>query len=229
MKRSNRRIRWTVLLSAALVALYLAAALRPGVWLRDAFLYQKPDGSLSGRDAYGTYAMTIVSIPEGTVVDFSLNGISEQYRIEQSSEKMPEQTVKIYRDHTLCFSGTAQGEPEDALLWKENGGLADDIRVVVNGEYSREDLLPTCQWLYCVAVGGRRETRGDLGFLFPMALLGLLLAMDLKWPLLFWNLRHALEVNGGEPSDWYYSCQKWSRVAMAGGILVLAVISFSVH
>ena len=40
---------WIVCL--VLLGVYLFAALRPGVWLRDAFLYRQADGSFSGKDA----------------------------------------------------------------------------------------------------------------------------------------------------------------------------------
>lgn len=39
-----------VLTALLLAVLYLWAALRPGVWLRDAFLYRQADGSFSGKD-----------------------------------------------------------------------------------------------------------------------------------------------------------------------------------
>ena len=210
---------------AVLLAVYLWAALRPGVWLRNAFLYQQVDGSFSGRDSYGRYVLDITSAPGETDVQFCLDDVPTRYRIctENSSH------VEIYREEQLLFSGGAQGEAGDALLWKDSGGLADDIRVVVNGEYTQEDLQPSCQWLYNVAVGGRRETRGDVSFLIPMALLAILLVLDVKWPWLFWTLRHGLEVSGGEPSEWYFTCQKIGRAAMALGIVLLAVASFAVH
>lgn len=210
---------------AVLLAVYLWAALRPGVWLRNAFLYQQADGIFSGRDSYGRYALDITSARGETDVQFCLDDVPTRYRIctENSSH------VEIYREEQLLFSGGAQGEAGDALLWKDSGGLADDIRVVVNGEYTQEDLQPSCQWLYNVAVGGRRETRGDVSFLIPMALLAILLVLDVKWPRLFWTLRHGLEVSGGEPSEWYFTCQKIGRAAMALGIVLLAVASFAVH
>ena len=46
-----------VLTALLLAVLYLWAALRPGVWLRDAFLYRQADGSFSGKDAYAAYTM----------------------------------------------------------------------------------------------------------------------------------------------------------------------------
>ena len=48
-----------VLTALLLAVLYLWAALRPGVWLRDAFLYRQADGSFSGRDAYAAYTMRV--------------------------------------------------------------------------------------------------------------------------------------------------------------------------
>ena len=222
---SKMRVGAAALAVAVLLAVYLWAALRPGVWLRNAFLYQQADGSFSGRDSYGRYALDITSAPGETDVQFCLDDVPTRYRIytENSSH------VEIYREGQLLFSGGAQGEAGDALLWKDSGGLADDIRVVVNGEYTQEDLQPSCQWLYNVAVGGRRETRGDVSFLVPMAMLAILLVLDVKWPRLFWTLRHGLEVSGGEPSEWYFTCQKMGRAAMALGIVLLAVASFAMH
>ena len=222
---SKMRVGAAALAVAVLLAVYLWAALRPGVWLRNAFLYQQADGSFSGKDFYGRYVLDITSAPGESDVQFYLDDVPTRYRICTKNSSH----VEIYREEQLLFSGGAQGEAGDALLWKDSGGLADDIRVVVNGEYTQEDLQPSCQWLYNVAVGGRRETRGDVSFLVPMALLAVLLVLDVKWPRLFWTLRHGLEVSGGEPSEWYFTCQKMGRAAMALGIVLLAVASFAVH
>lgn len=222
---SKMRVGAAGLAVAVLLAVYLWAALRPGVWLRNAFLYQQADGSFSGRDSYGRYALDITSAPGETDVQFCLDDVPTRYRICTENSRH----VEIYREEQLLFSGGAQGEAGDALLWKDSGGLADDICVVVNGEYTQEDLQPSCQWLYNVAVGGRRETRGDVSFLVPMAMLAVLLVLDVKWPRLFWTLRHGLEVSGGEPSEWYFTCQKMGRAAMALGIVLLAFASFAVH
>lgn len=48
---------WIVCL--VLLGVYLFAALRPGVWLRDAFLYRQADGSFSGKDAYAAYTLQL--------------------------------------------------------------------------------------------------------------------------------------------------------------------------
>ena len=68
-----------------------------------------------------------------------------------------------------------------------------------------------------------------LSAVMMLGLLAILLVLDVKWPRLFWTLRHGLEVSGGEPSEWYFTCQKMGRAAMALGIVLLAVASFAVH
>ena len=199
-----------VLTALLLTVLYLWAALRPGVWLRDAFLYRQADGSFSGRDAYAAY--------------------TRSYRLESKTEGMSDPGVKIEQNGVVIFTGTALGDPGDAILWREDDGdLADEVNVIVNGEYQRSDLWPSCNWLYNVAVGGRRETRGSMAFLLPIGALAVLLVLDVRFPLLFWNLRHGLEVYGGEPTDWYYAMQRGSRIASIIGVFVLAAMSFAVH
>lgn len=215
---------WIVCL--VLLGVYLFAALRPGVWLRDAFLYRQEDGSFSGKDAYGAYTLQLSGTESEAEAVFTLDGETRHYRIEAKDGA----DVEIYQDGALIFAGSALGDPGDAILWREDDGdLADEVKVIVNGEYQKEDLWPSCGWLYNVAVGGRRETRGSVAFLLPMGALALLLFLDLRFPLLFWNLRHGLEVSGGEPTDWYYSMQRVGRITDIVGIFVLAALSFVLH
>lgn len=205
---------------------YLFAALRPGVWLRDAFLYRQADGSFSGKDAYAAYTLQLSGTESEAEAAFTLDGETRHYRIEAKDSA----EVKIYQDGALIFAGSALGDPGDAILWREDDGdLADEVKVIVNGEYQKADLWPSCGWLYNVAVGGRRETRGSVAFLLPMGALALLLFLDLRFPLLFWDLRHGLEVSGGEPTDWYYSMQRVGRITDIVGIFVLAALSFVLH
>ena len=159
-----------------------------------------------------------------------MDGETRHYRLESKAEGMSDPGVKIEQDGVVIFTGTALGDPGDAILWREDdGGLADEVNVIVNGEYQRSDLWPSCNWLYNVAVGGRRETRGSVAFLLPIGALVVLLVLDVRFPLLFWNLRHGLEVYGGEPTDWYYAMQRMSRITSIIGVFVLAAMSFAVH
>ena len=161
---------WIVCL--VLLGVYLFAALRPGVWLRDAFLYRQADGSFSGKDAYAAYTLQLSGTESEAEAVFTLDGETRHYRIEAKDSA----EVKLYQDGALIFAGSALGDPGDAILWREDDGdLADEVKVIVNGEYQKDDLWPSCGWLYNVAVGGRRETRGSVAFLLPMGALALLL------------------------------------------------------
>ena len=219
---------WIVCL--VLLGVYLFAALRPGVWLRDAFLYRQADGSFSGKDAYAAYTLQLSGTESEAEAVFTLDGETRHYRLESKAEGMSAPGVKIEQDGVVVFTGTALGDPGDAILWREDdGGLADEVNVIVNGEYQKSDLWPSCNWLYNVAVGGRRESRGSVAFLLPIGALVVLLVLDVRFPLLFWNLRHGLEVYGGEPTDWYYAMQRVSRITSIIGVFVLAAMSFAVH
>ena len=164
---------WIVCL--VLLGVYLFAALRPGVWLRDAFLYRQADGSFSGKDAYAAYTLQLSGTESEAEAAFTLDGETRHYRIEAKDSA----EVKLYQDGALIFAGSALGDPGDAILWREDDGdLADEVKVIVNGEYQKDDLWPSCGWLYNVAVGGRRETRGSVAFLLPMGALALLLVLE---------------------------------------------------
>ena len=105
-----------VLTALLLAVLYLWAALRPGVWLRDAFLYRQADGSFSGKDAYAAYTMQVAQTGNGAEVDFTLDGETRHYRLESKAEGMSDPGVKIEQDGVVIFTGTALGDPGDAIL-----------------------------------------------------------------------------------------------------------------
>ena len=81
-RRALRILYWV-----GLMILYLCAASRPGVWLRDAFLYRQTDGSFAGRDEYGIYALTVTAAEHETQAVFAMNGETIQYRIVTSSQE----------------------------------------------------------------------------------------------------------------------------------------------
>lgn len=81
---------WIVCL--VLLGVYLFAALRPGVWLRDAFLYRQADGSFSGKDAYAAYTLQLSGTESEAEAAFTLDGETRHYRIEAKDSA----EVKLY-------------------------------------------------------------------------------------------------------------------------------------
>lgn len=92
------------------MGVYLFAALRPGVWLRDAFLYRQADGSFSGKDAYAAYTLQLSGTESEAEAAFTLDGETRHYRIEAKDSA----EVKLYQDGALIFDGSALGDPGDA-------------------------------------------------------------------------------------------------------------------
>ena len=143
MEKKASCLLW-VLTALLLAVLYLGAALRPGVWLRDAFLYRQADGSFSGRDAYAAYTMQIARTGNGAEVEFTVDGETRHYRLESKAEGMSDPGVKIEQDGVVIFTGTALGDPGDATLWRDDdGGLAEAVNANDNGEYQRSALWPS--------------------------------------------------------------------------------------
>lgn len=99
-----------ILTALLLAVLYLWAALRPGVWLRDAFLYRQADGSFSGRDAYAAYTMQIARTGNGAEVEFTVDGETRHYRLESKAEGMSDPGVKIEQDGVVIYRDRA-GQP----------------------------------------------------------------------------------------------------------------------
>ena len=100
-----------VLIALLLAVLYLWAALRPGVWLRDAFLYRQADGSFSGRDAYAAYTMQVAQTENGAEVEFTVDGETRHYRLESKAEGMSDPGVKIEQDGVVIFYRDRAGRP----------------------------------------------------------------------------------------------------------------------
>ena len=100
MEKMSKKPRFYLLCAAGvlILAIYLWAMLRPGVWLRDAFLYRQADGSFSGKDAYAAYTMRIARTENGAEVDFTLDGETRHYRLESKAEGMSDPGVKIEND-----------------------------------------------------------------------------------------------------------------------------------
>lgn len=99
-----------VLTALLLAVLYLWAALRPGVWLRDAFLYRQADGSFSGKDAYAAYTMQVAQTENGAEVEFTIDGETRHYRLESKAEGMSDPGVKLSRTEWSFYRDRA-GRP----------------------------------------------------------------------------------------------------------------------
>lgn len=216
-------------LAVVLLILYLYAMFIPGLWHGDAFLCKQEDGIFAGSDIYADYTMNIKPADYGTDIDFSVNDKTNHYQVRYDKDDL-NRNVEILENGKVICKGQAIGNENNWFVIDDETGTSDMISVRVGNEIpTEEELFPNYGRLYNWAVSDKTDTRGNPGMLFLVAIFALILFLDIKFPMLFWILEHRLEVDGGEPSDWYLFGQKVGRVVMSIGILVCVILTFIIH
>lgn len=215
--------------AAALLILYLHALFMPGLWYGDAFLYRQSDGSFSGSDLYADYEMVITPADYGTDIQFSVNDKTNYYQIKYNENDF-NRNVEVSENGNTIFNGTAYGFADSWILLDENHKMPDGITVRTSNHVPTEDeLFPSYSTLYSWSVSDKTDTRGEPSMLFFIFLAGTILFLDLRFPNLFWILEHRLEVDGGEPSDYYRFGQKVGNILVAISIPVCMILTFTIH
>lgn len=218
-----------IALAVVLLILYLYAMFIPGLWYGDAFLYKQEDGIFAGSDIYADYTMNIKPADYGTDIDFSINDKTNHYQVKYDKDDL-NRNVEILENGKVICKGQAIGNENNWFVIDDEMGSSDMISVRVGNEIpTEEELFPNYSRLYNWAVSDKTDTRGEPLMLFVIAFLAIILFLDIKFPMLFWILEHKLEVDGGEPSDWYLFGQKVGRVVMSIGILVCVILTFTIH
>ncbi len=200
----------------------------PGFWHGDAFLYKQKDGTFKGSDIYAEYEMSAIPADYGTDIDFSVNGKIKHYKIKYDNVEYTTE-VEIFENDNVIFSGKAIGAGDGRILLEDDFQSSEQI-IYHTGNYvpTEEELYPGYTRLYNWSVSDKTDTRGEPYMLFLILMFGVILFLDIKFPMLFWILEHRLEVDGGEPSDWYLFGQKVSRVILSIAILVCMVVTFTI-
>ncbi len=218
-----------IVLTVALLVIYLIAMFLPGLWHGDAFLYKQEDGYFVGSDIYADYTMNIKSADYGTNIDFSVNDKTNHYQVKYDKDNL-NRNVEVLENGTVICKGQAVGKENAWYVVDDDTGSSDMFSVRVGNEIpTEEELFPNYTKLYNWSVNEKYDTRGEPWMLFIIALLSIILFLDIKFPNLFWILEHRLEVDGGEPSDWYRFGQKVGYVLISIGILVCVILTFTIH
>lgn len=217
-----------IVLAVVLLAMYLKVVFIPGLWHGDAFLYKQDDGTFAGSDIYADYKMAITPADYGSDIDFSVNGRQNKYQIKYDKNDLY-RSVEISENGTVICKGKAVGIDNDYIVIDETGS-SDMIDIRVGNETpTEEELFPNYSRLYNWSVSEKTDTRGNPYMLFLILLFGVILFLDIKFPNLFWILEHRLDVDGGEPSDWYLFGQKVGRVVLAASMVVCVVLTFTIR
>jgi len=228
IKYKKQSVIIAIILTLILFVIYLRALFLPGLWHSDAFLYLQEDSSFIGSDFYADYKMVIKSADYGADIDFSVNDKTKHYQLKYDKTKM-NMDVEIFEADKLLFKGQAFGIGDEWLLHSEDSESPDNIVVQTGTIPDEEELFPGYTRLFNWAVSEKTDTRGEPYMIFFILIAVVFLALDIKFPKLFWTLEHRLSVYGGEPSDFYIFGQKVGRIIMLLAILVCMVLTFTLH
>lgn len=212
-----------IILISALAAVYIYAFFLPGIWHNNAFLYKK-NGEFSGSDKYAEYTVSVDKTDSGAKIEFSLNGEQHSYEVADSEKPHAE----IYEDGKSIYSGDVI-DIGGKYIFTGADGTKDGLSVGVGGEApKKEDLLPSLTELYTWSQS-KTDFRGNPVPAVVLLFASLILFLDVKFPNLFFFLRHGLEVDGGKPSDLYLFGQQAGRILLGITALVCVVLTFTIH
>ena len=207
------------LLSAAITGsilfiLYLYVLFLPGLWHWNAFLFKQGDDCFTGADEYASYEVTIERANNNATITFAVNDLVREYQITGTETG---NDVYIYQDGKRVFHGHALSTgSSDYWLMGEEDSMENDILIFTSHQApDPEELFPSKNWLYALAVSDKTDTFGRPAYLMIIFILIVYLVLDIKYPKLafFWRYQHM--VDGGEPSEWYYTSQMIGRVIIA--------------
>lgn len=207
-----------------LLAFYIHALSRPGVWHGDTFLFLQDDASYAGNGEYFDYHMSVTEHSDGTEVIFSVDDMVHRYFVKTTSNGYSPDVI-IYEDDVLIFNGYYQS----GFLMDANG-IDFQITVTTSNMFSipeKEDYFPSKTQLYQWAVMEKPDMRGNFEFVFYLVCAIIYLILDFCFPDRFFRLQHFLTVEGGSPTEFYRIGQWIGRIAMIIMAVVCVFISLS--
>lgn len=219
-------------ISVIIFAVYLFLLFKPGFWYRDAFLY-KQKAPFEGMEVYSGkdkingvfYEMTMAKDGTKTCIVFTVNETEREYEILSNNSKSNYAEVEIYENGKLVFEGSYFSN----MLFSKSGEPfveTPNMNYYIPGELSEEELIPTYNWLYEISQRRNTEIRGDVIWLSFIVVFAGIIALDMFFPDLYWELRHRLSVEGGKPSDIYRAWQKLGWMISPFIIIVLMIATF---
>ena len=237
---TNKYFRVTLLLILLiLLFFYFKTFFTSGIYFGEVFLKKEivvSDIHYRGSDVYGDYHIMVTGInnkDKSTDVIYRLpSNINRKFKVtfkDVDSEYRDWKNVTIADEKgNLLFEG--QYQEETLFLIDKNGKPMMDfaVRAVVNGEspYDEEFEVPLKE-VADIASFASETIRGEYPYLFIALILFAVLLIDIKFPLLFFNLEHFLDVRDPEPSDYYLFMQKASHYVLpivGAGFLVAAIV-----
>jgi hypothetical protein len=224
-----------VTLIAALLTGYFIIFLTEGVNYGDTFLKKEAAGTETyyrGTSQWGDIHVGVKALHgnAGQVeVTYQLpNNINKVFIVNFHTPQFADRGVTIKDlNGSLLFEGDYR--KGDFFLYDKSGkaymeGVFD---IIVNGENPYQaDYQITLRNAAGFATFEYETIRGDVRFLIFALILIVFMVIDWMFPLFFFKLRHCLDVQDPEPSDFYIAVQRlfWYVYPVIAIVLLLAAI-----
>lgn len=212
----------SVLVAVILSGLYLYATGRRGIWLNDAFLYQKDACLFRGSDSYAQYTLQIDRSNEHTIITVTINDITRVYEVLCNDSD-----VQILQDGIQVFDGSVLIVGDTHLLQSSDGSYNGIDDSVGGRTPTTEELFPSFGRLYSLAHSPETSTRGQPWMLALAWLLAAWIIVDICFPDFFFDLRYRWHIDGGEPNENYRAGQVFGRILMLIFIIVILIMGFN--
>lgn len=223
------------LILAAAAILYFKAFFTTGIFYNGTFLKKEillNETHYTGKDKQGDIKITVLGKADydkesEAKVTFSLpNNVVKSYRVYLNRiDKWAQGSVKIEdeKNNTIFEGRYIKGS---LLLYDKDSNPVFDIRLLTDTEeiYSDEYEVPK-KTIVSLSLNEDEEIRGNVHLLVLALILIAITAVDMKYPLFFFELRHGFEVESPQPSDFYLTMQKVEWVAYPVIAVIILIIS----
>ncbi len=220
----NRLLKGIILafLAAALI-LYFIVFFTRGAEFDDTFLKKEvvsSDAHYTGKNMYGSIHIIVKGIKDvhrSAEVIFRLpNDINRRYTVNFQDPKNWDAGIENIKgeDGSIVFEGEYRKDRD--FMVDKNGELWLDYnaRVMKYGESPyNEDYKISLKNVADFAYSAKDITRGNYGLLVLALFFLAITIIDIKYPMLFFNLKYSFSVENPQPSDTYLALQKISWVA----------------
>ncbi len=157
------------------------------------------------------------------------NNINKQYTVNFKDAGNWNLGIENIKDEAgnIVFEG--EYRKDSSFLFDKDGKpmISDAVRISVNGKtFYNENYKISLKNVADFSVFAKDTIRGKFEFLFLAIILFVLTAIDIKFPLLFFTLKHMWEVRDPEPSDFYLEVQRatWIVFPIVGVVLMIVAI-----